>query len=113
MAFAEKRALGQVMFHIDSAEVAMIIIGGQRRLIIDANFSPSMEPGICISVNTTVTSKRVSRIEIAWSAVPASTTSKPAATIISAAFKRIRESSSTISRTGNVVMQSLVRSSVG
>jgi hypothetical protein len=35
----------------------MIRIGGQRPLIAAANFSPSMDPGIWISVNTTVMSK--------------------------------------------------------
>ena len=42
-------------------EVAIISIGDQRPLTARASFSPSIEPGIWISVKTTVMSRRASR----------------------------------------------------
>src|ERR1700722_985807 len=48
-------------------------------------------------------SGRASRIAIAWSALPASTTSKPPSPIISAAFIRTQKSSSTMRTTGRLV----------
>lgn len=49
----------------------MIFTGGQRFLTAFANFRPSIEPGILISVKIACTSLRVSRIPIASSAFPA------------------------------------------
>ena len=40
----------------------MILIGGQRPRTARASFNPSIEPGIWISVKTTVMSRRASRI---------------------------------------------------
>jgi hypothetical protein len=76
---------------------------GHRPLTNLASFSPSMEPGICTSVNTTCMSGRASSMAIASSAFAASTTSKPASPIISAAFIRSRKSSSTIRTTGRLI----------
>jgi hypothetical protein len=78
---------------------------GQRCLTACASFSPSIDPGILTSVNTTRMSRRVSRITKASSALAASTTSYPASVIISAACMRIRNSSSTTSTTGRSVRE--------
>jgi hypothetical protein len=55
-------------------DVAMILIGGQRPRIAAASFKPSMEPGICTSVKTTVMSNRLSKMTMASSELAASTT---------------------------------------
>jgi hypothetical protein len=79
--------------------------GGQRSLTAQANFRPSIEPGIWKSVNTTRMSGRLSRMTIASSAFAASATSNPASLITCAAWIRIRNSSSTIRMTGRSVVE--------
>jgi hypothetical protein len=79
--------------------------GGQRSLTAQANFRPSIEPGIWKSVNTTRMSGLLSRMTIASSAFAASATSNPASLITCAAWIRIRNSSSTIRMTGRSVVE--------
>src|SRR5580693_5973623 len=74
----------------------MILIGGQRSRTACASLSPSIEPGMWISVNTTRISRRLSRIAMASSALAASITAKPASSTVWTAQKRTRGSSSTI-----------------
>jgi hypothetical protein len=60
-----------------------------------------------MSVNTTRMSGGSSRIAIASSALPASTTLKPASPIISGAFIRCKNSSSTMRTTGRLIAEVL------
>lgn len=80
----------------------MIRTGGQRSLTAKASLSPSIEPGISMSVKTVVMSNLVSKIDIASSALDASTTVKPASSIIDTTSMRISGSSSTTSTTAIV-----------
>ena len=81
----------------------MILIVGQRSCTAWANFKPSMLPGIWISVNNRDMSDRDSRIEIAWSALMASTGQNPASSTMSTARIRNIISSSTIRTFGTTL----------
>ena len=73
----------------------MSSIGGQRRRIARANFSPSIEPGMSMSVKTMRMSFRASKMAMASSALDTSIALYPAASTKSAACIRLKNSSST------------------
>ena len=73
----------------------MSSIGGQRSRIARANFSPSIEPGMSMSVKTMRMSFRASKMEMASSAFDTSIALYPAASTKSAACIRLKNSSST------------------
>ena len=73
----------------------MSSIGGQRSRIARANFSPSIEPGMSMSVKTMRMSFRASKMEMASSALDTSIALYPAASTKSAACIRLKNSSST------------------
>ena len=73
----------------------MSSIGGQRRRIARATFSPSIEPGMSMSVKTMRMSFRASKLEMASSALDTSIALYPAASTKSAACIRLKNSSST------------------
>jgi hypothetical protein len=73
----------------------MSSIGGQRRRMARANFSPSIEPGMSMSVKTMRMSFRASKMAMASSALDASIALYPAASTKSAACIRLKNSSST------------------
>jgi hypothetical protein len=83
-------------------DVTISATGGQRLRITRANLSPSMDPGIWISVKTARISFRLSKIRMASSASDASMTSNPASFTMSMALARSRLSSSTTSTTGRL-----------
>ena len=73
----------------------MSSIGGQRSRIARANFSPSIEPGMSMSVKTMRMSFRASKMAMASSALDISIALYPAASTKSAACIRLKNSSST------------------
>jgi hypothetical protein len=73
----------------------MSSIGGQRSRIAQANFSPSIEPGMSMSVKTMRMSFRASKMAMASSALDASIALYPAPSTKSAACIRLKNSSST------------------
>ena len=73
----------------------MSSIGGQRRRMARANFSPSIEPGMSMSVKTMRMSFRASKMAMASSALDTSIALYPAASTKSAACIRLKNSSST------------------
>ena len=73
----------------------MSSIGGQRSRIARANFSPSIEPGMSMSVKTMRMSFRASKMAMASSALDASIALYPAPSTKSAACIRLKNSSST------------------
>jgi len=73
----------------------MSSIGGQRSRIARANFSPSIEPGMSMSVKTMQMSFRASKMAMASSALDTSIALYPAASTKSAACIRLKNSSST------------------
>ena len=73
----------------------MSSIGGQRRRMARANFSPSIEPGMSMSVKTMRMSFRASKMAMASSALDASIALYPAPSTKSAACIRLKNSSST------------------
>lgn len=73
----------------------MSSIGGQRSRIARANFSPSIEPGMSMSVKTMRMSFRASKMAMASSALDTSIALYPAASTKSAACIRLKNSSST------------------
>ena len=73
----------------------MISIGGHRSRIARANFSPSIDPGMLMSVKTMRMSFRASKMEMASSALDTSIALYPAASTKSAACIRLKNSSST------------------
>ena len=73
----------------------MSSIGGQRSRIARANFSPSIEPGMSMSVKTMQMSFRASKMAMASSALDASIALYPAPSTKSAACIRLKNSSST------------------
>jgi hypothetical protein len=77
----------------------MILMGGHRPLTASASLRPFIEPGMSISVKTTVMSRRASRRMIASSALAVSMTSKPASSIMLTVLVRTRVSSSTMRTT--------------
>src|ERR1700722_1938877 len=81
----------------------MILIEGQRSCTAWASFRPSMLPGIWMSVNSSEMSERDSRIDIASSALTASTGRNPASSTMSTARIRRIISSSTTSTFGTGV----------
>ena len=73
----------------------MSSIGGQRSRIARANFSPSIEPGMSMSVKTMRMSFRASKMAMASSALDASIALYPAPSTKSAACIPLKNSSST------------------
>jgi hypothetical protein len=81
-------------------DTTRIFIGGQRSRTAWASFSPSMLPGMLMSVNSTEMSGRDSSRATASSASQASSATQPASSTTSTASIRGRSSSSTTRTTG-------------
>ena len=84
-------------------DVSTSSIGGQRFRMACASRSPSMLPGMLMSVKTIRMSGRLSRSAMASSALPASSTPKPASSRRDNAFIRTKNSSSTTSTSGGAI----------
>ncbi len=81
---------------VERPDVRMSSMGGQRPRIARANFSPSIDPGISMSVKTIRMSVLCSKILTASSALLASIASKPASsTSWTASMSKIGSSSTT------------------
>jgi hypothetical protein len=87
-------------FETSRPDVTNSPIDGQRPLMMLANLSPFMEPGILTVVKTARISLRLSRISIASSALTASRTSNPASCATWTIFIRMTATFSTTNNTG-------------